>query len=212
MAVTIRCSPQQPPSNWCGMKRELNEYLLHEFGFYTEEQSERPVSEDWLFALELALSFEHAGVLHRVFSFGYEGEAYYAVSANYLDFFPLAGVDTEALKCQLIGPSWIGSRNPVNLDTIRIGDPAIPALADRRRRFRELAERLQSGVSAEILEGLFLLATNEHLGLVQFAGEAMSHIVGDSITFRNIPYPRAGAWRRLSIGIGRLVLAGKLRH
>jgi hypothetical protein len=192
------------------MKRELNEYLFLEFGVGTSESDEEKISEDWPFVLELTFSFDLNGEVTHVFSFEYDGEAYYAVHDTSLSFFPQAGLNPEAFKNQLIGSSWIGSREPIDLNTSRGDDPVVPRIPDRRQRFQQLSQDLQPDAPFKILEGLYLAVSQEHLGLIQFEGESKAHIVGDRITIRNIPYADLSPWRRLSVGIGKLVRAGRL--
>jgi hypothetical protein len=110
----------------------------------------------------------------------------------------------------MVGSVWIGSRNPVDLDTTRGEHPVVPRLPERKKRFDELASALRPGMEFKVLEGLFLEATAEHVGLIQFTGEQCAHIVGDNITLRDIPFPDLSAWRRLSIGIGKLIEEGSL--
>ena len=192
------------------MKRELNEYLFLEFGVGTSEGDEERVSEDWPFVLQLAFSFDRCGEVTHVFSFDYEGEAYFAIYGTGLNFFPQAGLDPEAFKNQLIGSSWIGSRDPIDLDTSRGDDPVVPRISDRRHRFQQLAQNFRPDAPFKLLEGLYLAVSQEYLGLIQFEGENKAHIIGDRITMRDIPYPGLSSWRRLSIAIGKLVTDGML--
>jgi hypothetical protein len=192
------------------MKRELNEYLSSEFGVGTAEGDQERVREDWPFVLQLAFSFDLYGEVTHVFSFDYEAEAYFAVYGTSLNCFPQAGLDSEAFKHQLIGSSWIGSREPLDLDTSRGDDPVVPRIPERRQRFQHFAQSLRADAPYKILVGLYLVASQEYLGLIQFEGESEADIVGDRITMRNIPYPGLSPWRRLSIGIGKLVTDGRL--
>jgi hypothetical protein len=192
------------------MKRELNEYLFLEFGVGTSEGDQERVSEDWPFVLQWAFSVDLYGEVTHVFSFDYEDEAYFAVYGTRLNFFPQAGLDSEAFKHQLIGSSWIGWREPLDLDTSRGDDPVVPRISERRQRFQQLAQSLRADAPFKILVGLYLAASQEYLGLIQFEGESKAHIVGDRITMRNILYPGLSPWRRMSIGIGKLVTDGRL--
>jgi hypothetical protein len=100
---------------------------------------------------------------------------------------PAQKVQPEAAKDQIIGSAWIGARHPVDLNTARGDDPVVPRLPDRRRRFEALAARLRPGTPVKILEGLFLEASREHLGLIAFECDGTAHIVGDRITVRHVP-------------------------
>jgi hypothetical protein len=192
------------------MKRELNQYLFWEFGVGDLDADETKITDQWPFRLAEVLSFDHQGSAIHIFRFEDKGDAYYAVYGRSLNFFPVAGFTPGAAKYQIIGSSWIGSRKPVDLTTTRGDDPVVPRLLDRRRRFEELAARFRPGTHFKILEGLFLEASREHLGLIEFEGDGKAQILGDRITMRNIPYAGASPWRRLSAGIGRLVVEGRL--
>jgi len=181
-----------------------------EFGVGTTEGDEERVSEDWPFVLQLAFSVDLHGEVTHVFSFDYEGEAYFAIYGTSLNVFPQAGLDPEAFKNQLIGSSWIGSREPIDLETSRGDDPVVPRILDRQQRFQQFAQRLPADAPFKLLVGLYLAASQEYVGPIQFEGKSIAHNVGDSVTIRNIPYPGLSPWRRLSIGIGKLVSEGRL--
>jgi hypothetical protein len=192
------------------MKRALNAYLFWEFGVGDSDADATQITDQWPFRLEEVLSFDHQGRAIHLFRFEDHGDAYYAVHGRNLNFFPVTGFTPEAAKDQIIGSAWIGSRHPVDLNTARGDDPVVPRLPDRRRRFEALAARLRPGTPVKILEGLFLETSREHLGLIAFEGDGTAHIVGDRITVRHVPYAGASPWRRLSAGIGRLVVEGRL--
>ena len=192
------------------MKHALNAYLFREFGVGDSDADATQITNRWPFRLEEVLSFDHQGRAIHLFRFEDHGEAYYAVYGHSLTFFPVTGFTPEAAKYQIIGSAWIGSRHPIDLNTARGDDPVVPRLPDRRRHFEALAARLRPGTPVRILEGLFLEVSCEHLGLIAFEGDRTAHIVGDRITVRHVPYAGASPWRRLSAGIGRLVVEGRL--
>jgi hypothetical protein len=192
------------------MKRALNAYLFREFGVGDSDTDAARITDHWPFRLEEVVSFEQQGRAIHLFRFEDHGDAYYAVYGHSLTCFPVSGFTPEAAKDQLIGSAWIGARHPVDLHTARGDDPVVPRLPDRRRRFEALAARLRPGAPVTILEGLFLEASREHLGLIAFEDDGTAHIVGDRITVRHVPYAEASPWRRLSAGIGRLVVEGRL--
>jgi hypothetical protein len=145
-----------------------------------------------------------------VFSFDDADGKYYAISGKGLNYFPVADFTPEDVKYQIIGSLWVSERVPIDLNTIKGDDPVVPRLTERKRRFEELAERLRPGVPFIISEGLFLEKSKEYLGLIEFEGENKAQIVGDRITLKNIPYTSASSWRRLSFGIGKLVVNKQL--
>jgi hypothetical protein len=192
------------------MKREVNKYLFDEFEFNTARGAEEKISAEWPFVLQLEFSHDLGGKKTNVFSFNHEGEAYYAVHGAAIDFFTRSGLDAKMFKNQLVGAHWLGLRNPVNLHTERPGDPKVPGVSDRRQRLERLARDFRPGAPFVILEGLFLEISKEHVGLIQFQGENVAHIVADRFRLRDIPYPDISNWRRLSVGIGKLIEAGIL--
>lgn len=192
------------------MKQEINQYLACEFGIFDSENDLDKITDDWPFQLLEVSSFHYQGNLIHVFSFDDADGKYYAISGKGLNYFPVADFTPEDVKYQIIGSLWVSERVPIDLNTIKGDDPVVPRLTERKRRFEELAEQLRPGVPFIISEGLFLEKSKEYLGLIEFEGENKAQIVGDRITLKNIPYTSASSWRRLSLGIGKLVVKKQL--
>lgn len=193
------------------MKREINHYLLLEFGLNDSDADIDRVSDEWPFTLiDCGPVAETDGDMTHLFSFSHEGREYFAVRGSSITFFPSDGLDTAMVKLQVRGSKWIGARSPVDLNTTKGDDPVVPRIPDRKARFEELARKIDAQRPFTISEGLFLEKTREHLGLVVFQGDRTAAIAGDRITMRNIPYPQLSPWRRLSIGIGRLLEQGTI--
>lgn len=180
------------------MKRELNEYLFHEFGV---EDSELRISDSWPFELkELGMvEGEH------VFEFNADGEEFFAISGRALRFDKKDGADLPLLGRQIRGSRWIGARGPVSLSTSRGEHPFIPMIPERRMRIEELACRLGHTGVPKILEGLFLEKTREYLALVEFPNEEVFHVIGSSIQIPGIPKSEVSAWKVLSRAVGSRV-------
>jgi len=194
------------------MKKEINEYLCLEFGCDETPDDASRACEDWPFHLTEVGSVVLDGIQTSIFSFSSDEADYYAITGNSLNYFEVAGVNLSNFKRQLTGSTWIGLRNPVDLNTSIGEHPIVPCLPDRKTKFVDLANALRPNETFKILEGLFLEATCEHVGLIQFGEENNAQIVGDKITMRNIPFPELSAWRRLSIGIGKLIEDGTLTN
>ena len=178
------------------LKTEINEYLFLEFGVDGDESS---VSEDWPFKLRRLAETSDL----TVFEF-HDDEAYFAVAGESLDFLPQAGMTIDDLLVQRSGSRWIGARDPVDLSTVRLGDPVVPSTKERRRRLEELAAENMPGEGAEILEGLFLGSEQRYLALFGTANVEEAMIVGLPDTAPIfVPFPQASPSRRLAWGVGQ---------
>src|SRR5262245_50367158 len=99
---------------------ELNGYLFLEFGVGGDEAR---ISEDW--PVELRTLVETPGL--TVFEFHADDEAYFALAGQSLSFLSQAGMTVDDLLVQLSGADWIRARDPIDLSTVRLGDPAVPS-------------------------------------------------------------------------------------
>ena len=193
------------------MKREINQYLLLEFGLDESDADIDRASDEWPFTLtDCGTVKETDGSMTHLFRFTHEGSDYFAIYGSSINFFPSDGLDTATVILQIRGSKWIGARSPIDLNTSKGDHPVVPRIPDRKARFDELARQIDAHRPYTICEGLFLEKTREHLGLIVFQDDHTAAIVGDRITMRNIPFPQVSPWRRLSIGIGRLLEQGKL--
>jgi len=130
---------------------------------------------------------------------------------GHMTFLPVAGMQAADIALELEGIHWISSNEPVSLNTVGGLEADIPSLAERREKTAALADLAAGGAGGVVLEGLYLVRRREYLVLAKRAEEERAHIVGDRIRLRNIPYPTASPWRRLALGIGKLVRAGMIR-
>jgi hypothetical protein len=138
-------------------ERDLNEYLFFEFGFDLKEDESR-ISESWPFELRKIAELQDG----PLFEFD-DNEPFFAFVGGGFNFLPKAGMDITALRLQIAGCRWIGSRDPVGLDVSMPGDPSVPSGLERRRALEILGQELVLGQDGEILEGLFLRAERRYL-------------------------------------------------
>jgi hypothetical protein len=186
------------------LRRELNQYLFHELGVGMAEEE---VAADRPFRLELAGDLTSEGTAEPVFKFVADGEEYYAL-ANPMNFLPTAGMSVDDLRLQETGRGWIGRRDPVDLDTSRIGDSRVPPTLERREQLERLVSRLAPG--ARLSEGLFLVSEGSYLALAM-APDLRAFVCADFLSeAQEVDFPAASAWRRLSYGVGELLADGLL--
>lgn len=180
---------------------EINEYLFWEFGFDSGEGEEARISKDWPFVLRRIGDWEDGVVYefdHNEPFFMYVGTA----GSTTLMSMPKAGMTLEDLKTQEDGSEWIGSRDPVDLDTHRLGDSAVPPGLERQKALEQLA-RDACGAQATVLEGLFLVEEQCYVALVGPRGANQAFVVGLTAEPLAVGFPEASKWRRLAWGVGR---------
>jgi hypothetical protein len=190
------------------LKIRVNEYLFNEFGAGATELDRARISADWPFLLAEVGPLHACGKEWQLFRFTDGSEEFYALADGHMTFMPVAGMQAGDIALELEGIHWISSNEPVGLNTVSGLEADIPSLAERREKTAALADQVAGGV---VLEGLYLVRRREYLVLARRADEERAHIVGDRIRLRNIPYATASPWRRLAVGIGKLVRAGMIR-
>ena len=198
-----------PESKIAYLKKEMNDYLFAEYGFDKDDANH--ISEEWPFQLQ------PLGVIHThyddtyVFEFSDESVACFAVSSSSKNFYPINGMTFDDLCLQIVGSEWIGSHDPYNLDTIRLGDETVPPLKQRQAVIESLANTaLPADAAPRILEGLFLRSTATYLALVQDSRSGKTAIVGSAIEPRFVDVATETAWRKLSFGIGQMIVQGQI--
>jgi hypothetical protein len=193
------------------LKRNINEYLFAEFSF--DWQKETTISENWPFELQALGLIQMPTDNVHIFEFSDNDEPYFAVSGPSLNFYPTAGMTINDLRLQMIGSAWIAGQEPIDLNTVRLGDESVPSVRERRTAIEALAAKAFSGEPLpQILEGLFLRATDIHLALVQSSISEDAVVIGSVIEPKTVGFPLASVWRRLSFGIGQIVTEGKLKE
>ena len=178
------------------IEKSLNEYLFYEFGKDVDGDAAQ-VSEDWPFVLR-RLTESGSSI---VFEFD-DDEPYFAFGGNHLNFMPKAGMSVDDLLLQVAGSDWIAARDPIDLGLSRPGDGSVPSSLERRRALQALGDRVMPGRKVEILEGLFLRAEAQYLGLFGTADETESVVAGIPDARVSVLFPEASAWRRLAWGVG----------
>ncbi len=187
----------------------MNDYLYAEYGF--DEKDESRISEKWPFELH-PLGTIHTGTGDTyVFEFSDEVGTCFAVSSNSKNFYPTEGMTFDDLCLQVVGAEWIGRHEPINLDTVRLGDETVPSVKQRRVVIESLAKKaLPLNPAPRILEGLFLRSTAIYLALIQDSISGKTAIVGSTIEPRFVEIGAETSWRKLSVGIGQMIVEGQL--
>lgn len=193
---------------------EVNEYLFYEFGYDTEAETDSaPISERWPFELHLVAVIGGSQGERRVYEFTHGDERFFALAGEQLRVMPTAGMTLTDIRRQEQGAAWIARREPIDLDTLQIGENSVPITSERRAAITRLAARaFASDVSVRILEGLFLRATSEYLALVQDENSQEAKVVGDGVPPRPARFVGATAWRRLALTVGEMLEKGDLRE
>ena len=190
-------------------KEDINLYLFYEFGLEGEETD---VSEEWPFELRHVSRITAGQYESDVFEFTYEGDRYFTLDLDGLTFYPSEGMTIEQLEQQEAGSIWIGQHEPVDLNTARIGDDAVPRTPERREAIMALASRSLNTPSdnIRILEGLFLRNGQSYIALVQKRDSAENYVVGNTFAPYQVGSPQDSEWRRLSLAVGEMLRTGKL--
>jgi len=195
-----------------GERREVNEYLFYEFAFDGESDSdEAAISDGWPFDLrEIGMVGSPAGE-RRVYEFADEGEEFFAFGRSHFSVLPKAGMTLADLRLQERGSAWIGRRDPVDLNTVRIGDDTVPPTNERRAAIERLAAgQFDDGSVLRILEGLYLRTTGSYLALVQDTVSNEAKVLGTDIAARSVGLHEASPWRRLALTVDKMLEAGTL--
>ncbi len=179
--------------------RQLNEYLFFEFGYDLEEPPPL-ISEDSPFKLHEVGVIDRVSLPVSVLTFDSDGESFFAVAGDSLDFFPVGGMTLEDLADQFAGSHWIGELMPIDNNTSLIGDPSVPTAIERNQRLQDLASE-HLGTGAQVLEGLFLRSNGAYLALVEGNGQTL--VVSTALPTLPAGFPSASPWRRLSASVGK---------
>ena len=189
--------------------KKYNEYLFHEFGF-DDEYTESDISETFPFELILIDTVDVAEAEAKIFEFVENETDYFLVDGNSLTFYEKSGLNFEQFMWQLVGSSWIGAQNPIDLDTSMLGDESVPSIPDRIREIGKNWSKYNGERAMRIIEGLYLQNTRQYLALIENLNDKSVSIIGENINLRKIPFENLSPWRRLSIGIGKLVASQKI--
>jgi len=190
--------------------RYYNEYLYHEFGYDGEDQV-NGISDTWPFSFNHVDTFDIAGTKTEVFEFKDREDEFYLVDGSSLTFYDKGDLDSKYFEMFLVGSHWIGDNDPIDLNTSKLGETDIPKIPERKQKIKQLCLQHLDDDNCQILEGLFLKTKNQYVAIVRCNKDGTSSIVGDKIVVRKIPFENLSPWKRLSIGIGNLIVTGRLK-
>jgi hypothetical protein len=111
------------------LRLELNEYLVYEFGCDLD-QAPQPISVSSPFALLSRVVIDDASPPAIVFEFASDGESFFAVVGDSLDFFPTASMQLNDLADQFLAKTGellalVGREDHV----LAVGSALVPATA-----------------------------------------------------------------------------------
>lgn len=193
------------------IKVRINIYLCHELGIRECQGNQGKVSDSWPFQLHEVHGINAVRRGVRVFRFSNDQDAYLVEAGSSLSFWAADGMSVEDLKCYMLGAEWIDSQAPVDLDTARPNDPAIPSVVARRRAIEEIAANAMSSTKdIQILEGLFFPKGKRYLVLVENLISGSVLIVGSAVAPHEVEHAELAPWRRLITGIGEMLENGEL--
>lgn len=190
--------------------RNYNEYLYHEFGFNGEDQLNK-ISDTWPFSFVHVGTFDIAGTKTEVFEFNDGEDEFYLVDGSSLTFYDKGDLESKYVEMFLVGSHWIGNNDPIDLNTSKLGETDIPKIPERKQKIEQLCLQHLDDGNCQILEGLLLKKKNQYLAIVRCNKDGKFSIVGDKIVVRKIPFENLSPWKRLSIGIGNLIVTGRLK-
>jgi hypothetical protein len=191
------------------VKRNLNDYLLMEFGIDSEGGT-RPATDSWPFELTPAGRIAAGPGDPDVFLFQLK-EPYYALTVGTLHCYPVAGMAIDHLKVQFGGASWLATQEPIDLSTSATGLLGVPSIPERREAITSLVTTAYSTeTSFRILEGLYLRKTIRYYALVELTESHKTILVGSGIRPLEIEFPLASSWRRLAYAVGLFLQRGAL--
>jgi len=190
------------------LQTQINEYLFYEFDM---DGDKTLIAEDFPFKLRYLGEINVEGSKTEVFEFSDNGEEFYAMGGYCLEFYSKADIDFENLRLQMLGAKWIGNHDPIDLNTSRIGDNAVPSTLERRAIIEKVAaQTFGEQTNVEILEDLFLRRTKKYLILARRLNEPKALLILDGHEPREVNFFNASSWRRLSISIGKMLSSGEV--
>ena len=192
------------------MKRDLNQYLYYEFGVDDENERDAKISDNWPFKLEFIGKINIKNEVITVYAFEDDNEKFFGIDGDLISYFPQGSMDLKNLKRQFLGSKWMSQFEIINLETVVLDDAHVLSTEERRNHIKNLAKKICTTKACHILEGLFLKDAQEYIALVKFEQDKNAHIIGDRIKVRNIPFDDVSPWRRLAVGIGKLIEDGEL--
>jgi len=188
------------------VRAEVNRYLFYELDIEGEESR---VSESWPFKLREVTGIAADGA--KVFRFRHGEDEYFVQTGSSLSFWIKGGMSGEELRLLMFGERWIAEHKPVDLDTGRPDDPALPTATERRIAIEQMThEVLGEGRPVQVLEGLFFTTQQAYLALVENQENGCAYLVGSGLAPYKVRPSDAAPWRRLAMAIGEMLQSGKL--
>lgn len=182
--------------------RRLNEYLFYEFGhdLNADPSSISPTSP---FQLEFLGTLDEEGRDLEVFSFEFDGEAFFVIDGPSLEAQHAGGMSLSDLQAMRVGSRWIAAQDPVDLSMSLPGDTDVPANKNRAADILALASKagLDEGATV-IAHGLYLRRTGAYLAAVHAGDPTETWLVGTDREPTQLPLPDASAPQRLAAFIG----------
>lgn len=155
--------------------------------------------------------------LGTVFQFERAGEPYLAVTGKVIDYQPAAGMGLAELRLQYAGAAWLLEHDPIDLDTVYLGDDSVPGAQDRLERMEDVARHALDAAGEDafhlsVSRGLFFRGSEVCIALVSDddSGEAFLVGTGTGIAMRRVGFPEATAERRLALALGEILNEGPL--
>lgn len=189
--------------------KNYNQYLYFEFGWFDEDEESR-ISEDWPYKISPVAELEVNRTQTKILEFQENEETYYLVDGDSLNFYQKDGLSLKTLRMLLEGSSWIGEKDPVDLNTMDKRDPGIPSIPQRKDYLFRLWEEYFGDKKMLIHEGLYLKKTKKYVALGVHQHDQKVNVFGDGIIVRNVPFETLSASKRLSIAIGKLIVDEKI--
>ncbi len=191
------------------VRAEVNRYLFYELDIKGEESKVGMVRENWPFKLREVAGIAADGA--RVFQFWHGEYEYFVQAGNSFSLWIKDGISREELRLQMRGERWIAEQKPVDLDSGRSGDPAVPSISERRKAIEQRTQEvLGEDRTMQVLEGLFFTVQQAYIALVEDQENGAAYLVGSGLApYKVKPYV-AAPWRRLAIAIGEMLQSGKL--
>jgi hypothetical protein len=191
------------------VRAEVNRYLFYELDIQGEESKVGMVSESWPFKLREVTGIAADGA--KVFQFRHGGDEFFVQGGSSFSLWIKDGMSKEELRLQMLGERWIAEQKPVDLDTRRPGDLAVPSMSERRKAIEQRAkEMLGEGRTVQVLEGLFFTAKQAYLALVEDQEYGAAYLVGSGLAPYRVKPSVVAPWRRLAIAIAEMLQRGKL--
>lgn len=179
-------------------QQDLNEYLKLEFGVNGPESN---VSANWPFELKFETKVGSGQNTEYIFSFTSNGRKFIARHGRILDFSSAEDFDVNDAEHQKLGKSWIGAKDPVDLNTTVLGQN-VPYPKDRRIAITELASAYGESGNFEIIEGLYFKKTQEYPALLRFDDGGYC-VVGDSLHIPRFKTRKKSKVAIISAAVGR---------